>query len=265
MPGIELLFTGPTENVAQRILNETIVTSGLTMHLDAGRTSSYPGTGTTWTDLAGNSNNGSFVNNVTFSRANGGILQLNPGSPLSSSAYIDFPSNVNTRLANAVQTFSIAIKIRSFNQVNNGIQSIWHATQDTSRGHGILFRTDSIPFATLGSGGLLNGRVFVTNPLGVWAEFTSIINYTAGTHTLYKNGLLVGSVAIEPTGFDPRVPPYDYSTTITIGWWNTTGNPEDRMDAEISYVRLYNRGLSLPEIQTNYNTSRWRFGLPEAT
>ena len=30
-----------------------VVTSGLVLHLDAGNTSSYPGTGTTWTDLSG--------------------------------------------------------------------------------------------------------------------------------------------------------------------------------------------------------------------
>jgi len=33
---------------------EQIVTDGLTLHLDAGDPASYPGTGTTWTDLTGN-------------------------------------------------------------------------------------------------------------------------------------------------------------------------------------------------------------------
>jgi hypothetical protein len=35
----------------------TIPASGLVLHLDAGNRSSYPGTGTTWTDLSGSSNN----------------------------------------------------------------------------------------------------------------------------------------------------------------------------------------------------------------
>ena len=33
-------------------------TDGLVLYLDAGNISSYSGSGTTWTDLSGNSNNG---------------------------------------------------------------------------------------------------------------------------------------------------------------------------------------------------------------
>mgnify|MGYP000212112688 CR=1 FL=1 len=48
--------------------------SGLVLHLDAGNTSSYPGTGTTWTDLSGNGYNGTFTNGPIFSAANGGCI-----------------------------------------------------------------------------------------------------------------------------------------------------------------------------------------------
>ena len=34
-----------------------IVTDGLVLLLDAGNTKSYPGSGTTWSDLSGNGNN----------------------------------------------------------------------------------------------------------------------------------------------------------------------------------------------------------------
>ena len=50
-----------------------IVTSGLVLNLDAGNTASYPGTGTTWTDLSGNGNNGTLVNGVGYNFANGGV------------------------------------------------------------------------------------------------------------------------------------------------------------------------------------------------
>ena len=39
------------------ISSSSIVTSGLVLNLDAGNTASYPGSGTTWTDLSGNGNN----------------------------------------------------------------------------------------------------------------------------------------------------------------------------------------------------------------
>ena len=43
-----------------------IVTNGLVLSLDAGVSSSYPGTGTTWTDLSGNGNNGTLVGGVGY-------------------------------------------------------------------------------------------------------------------------------------------------------------------------------------------------------
>jgi len=52
-----------------------IVTSGLVLCLDAANKRSYPGTGTTWTDLSGNSNNGTLINGPTFNAGNqGGIV-----------------------------------------------------------------------------------------------------------------------------------------------------------------------------------------------
>ena len=42
-----------------------IVTDGLVFAVDAANKKSYPGSGTTWTDLAG-SNNGTLTNGPTF-------------------------------------------------------------------------------------------------------------------------------------------------------------------------------------------------------
>lgn len=47
--------------------NPKLVTSGLILYLDAGNQASYPGSGTTWNDLSGNSRNASLVNGPTFS------------------------------------------------------------------------------------------------------------------------------------------------------------------------------------------------------
>jgi len=48
-----------------------IVTDGLVLHLDAGDSASYPGSGTTWTDLSGNGRN--FTWNSTPSFTSGSI------------------------------------------------------------------------------------------------------------------------------------------------------------------------------------------------
>lgn len=45
----------------------SIVTAGLVINLDAGDTTSYPGSGTAWADLSGNNNNGTLYNGPTYS------------------------------------------------------------------------------------------------------------------------------------------------------------------------------------------------------
>ncbi len=57
------MFTGPN-----------IITNGLILELDAANRKSYPGSGTTWTDLSGNGNTGTLTNGPTFSSANGGSI-----------------------------------------------------------------------------------------------------------------------------------------------------------------------------------------------
>ena len=50
-----------------------LIQDGLVLALDASDRNSYPGSGTTWYDLAG-TNNGALTNGPTFSSANGGSI-----------------------------------------------------------------------------------------------------------------------------------------------------------------------------------------------
>ena len=43
----------------------SIITDGLILHLDAGNTDSYSGSGNTWSDISGNNNHGT-LNGPTF-------------------------------------------------------------------------------------------------------------------------------------------------------------------------------------------------------
>ena len=51
-----------------------IVTDGLVLYLDAANTRSYPGTGTTWTDLSRSSLPTPLYNGPTFNSTNGGSI-----------------------------------------------------------------------------------------------------------------------------------------------------------------------------------------------
>ena len=53
-----------------------IVKDGLVLCLDAGNSESYPGSGTTWTDLSGNGNNGTLTNGPTFNTGSLGSISF---------------------------------------------------------------------------------------------------------------------------------------------------------------------------------------------
>ena len=57
--------------------SNSIVTDGLLLHLDAGNKNSYPGSGTTWTDLTGNGYNATLINSVGYTSTSGGMLTFN--------------------------------------------------------------------------------------------------------------------------------------------------------------------------------------------
>lgn len=62
------------EIVSSLVTSTKIIQNGLVLHLDAGDTSSYPGSGTVWTDLTGSGNNATLINGPVYSSANGGSI-----------------------------------------------------------------------------------------------------------------------------------------------------------------------------------------------
>jgi prepilin-type N-terminal cleavage/methylation domain-containing protein len=84
-----------TNGTSYRITNDsspsvgtcTVLTNGLILYLDAGKTTSYSGTGTTWTDLSGNGYIGNLINGVGYTSADGGALSFD--------GVDDYVSNIN--------------------------------------------------------------------------------------------------------------------------------------------------------------------------
>ena len=58
----------------------SIVMDGLVLCLDAANSRSYPGSGTTWTDLSGRGNTGTLTASITYSSNNGGYLAIPNGA-----------------------------------------------------------------------------------------------------------------------------------------------------------------------------------------
>ena len=68
--------------------NPRTITDGLVLCLDAANRKSYPGSGTTWTDLSGRGNTGTLTNGPTYSSANGGSIVFDGTDDIVNTSYV---------------------------------------------------------------------------------------------------------------------------------------------------------------------------------
>ena len=111
-----------------------IVTKDLVYCLDGQDKLSYPGSGTTWTDLSSSSNNGTLTNGPTFDSGNSGVLVFDGTNDYVQTGSDMFDANSNFTFSMwfnsdsfAVQRTFIADVDNSqslFLRYNNGIQLV---------------------------------------------------------------------------------------------------------------------------------------------
>jgi hypothetical protein len=222
----------------------SIVTSGLVLNLDAGDTASYPGSGTTWTDLSGSGNNGTLTNGPTYSSANGGSIVFD-----GSNDYVDLISTIQFDAGD----FSISGWFRS-NSGNTSYKQIWSSgynggTPDLEIG--LLTGTNQLYFYIRPPGVLITTTYTVDD--NVWRHFTA--TKTSSTISLYVNDSLVSSTSgtytsdVDSAGVIPR---------IGNGVSGINNRP---FNGNIPQVSVYNRALSAAEVSQNFNVLRSRFGI----
>jgi hypothetical protein len=98
----------------------------------------------------------------------------------------------------------------------------------------------------------LNVSNIITND-GSW-KFIHAQILSNGTTELYLNGVLVGS---NTAGVDTRI--NLSARPLAIGARNLEGNISSFLNGNISCVQIYNRSLSLTEINQNFNALRGRY------
>jgi len=223
-----------------------IVTSGLVMHLDAGNSSSYPGTGTTWTDLSGNGNNGTLVNSPTWN---------------SSGWFAWNGTNQRATVSRMVSgDFSLECWFRTTSTAGSA-GGQWYG------GKGLIDAevggvTDDFGMS-IGNGELLFGigkftpsaditiRHSAPYNTGNWFQVVCRRVQSSGEITISTNGSQVAS----GTG------PTQALTAPTIISIAALAPNIDFFTGDIAIARIYNRALSASEVSQNFNANRGRFGI----
>lgn len=220
--------------------NAPIVTDGLVFYVDAGNGNSYPGSGTTWSDLIG-SNDGTLTNGPTYSSDNGGgivfdgsddYVSINEGGLSFPNDSADFTCEVVVRLDDIITQQSF------FQQEDSGgTGRSWIFLRNNSGNHAIS--------SYLGSSDLL------LTSLGV-----PLVDTVYQLHIKYESGVL--HIGYNGAWYQSSTRSIDENCTggFRIGSGKSAGF---KVDGNIYYVRVYNKALSASEILQNYNALKNRF------
>ena len=242
-------------------VGSSIVTAGLVLYLDAGNPSSYPGSGTTWTDLTVNGFNAS----MTPSAVN---YSSTPPQ------YFDYANLPNYFVGNndLTSVISTAITITSWINVRNIASRciVFDKYQQISSiPNGYVFEvgtasglwTNTVRFFAVGSTGDGWDPRGASNAIqqNVPCMVSITLDSSAQQSSLYVNGLSIsytqggGLLANLASNWSQG------ANTYTLGSYR----PDVAIDSNMYQYNLlvYNRALSASEILQNYNAQKSRFGL----
>jgi len=224
-----------------------IVTNGLVFAVDGADKNSYRGSGTTWTDVSGNNNNGTLTNGPTFSAANMGSIVFDGTN--------DYVAINNSTSLQVADTFTVCAWIKASNlSARYGIFS----TRANNTTGCWQFEVGT------GSGG--SGRILITG-IGTW--MAESVNDVITANTWYQ--ICVVKVNNATQGASLYVNGQLVSNSGTAAYTISNNSDEKRIGigtgsaqyfpGNIALVSLYNRALSNSEISQNYNATKSRFGL----
>ncbi len=206
--------------------------NGLSLYLDAGNPKSYPGSGTTWNDLSGNGRHATINGSPTFEN---GYFDIT-----SDSTYISLS---NSGLVPRTNDFTYSCWI-NFDATDN-LDTIF---ENGSWGDTLLFRYQTNLIAVY-SESALRGTFSWVATAGVW--YNIVFKRESDTASCYINNVLTGT-------------PFAMSLDINLAnqnlWLMRSQHAVNQfLNGKIATFSIYDRALSVNEIQQNYNALKSRY------
>ena len=214
-----------------------IVTSGLTVHLDAGNASSYPGSGTTWTSLV-NGYTGSMGTGVGYSASNGGVITFNGAG----TSYVNLYGSASAVVA-ATNNFSI----EAWYQSNNNFPGILR-TGVGSSGFVFGYFSSTATAWKVTKYGVIDLQAGTIPQNTSWHQAVLTYSSTTGTR-VYVDGALSGTAV-------------NNNTNLRGGNEFSVGRTENvTLNGSMGIFRWYSAVLSATDVLQNFNANRSRYGI----
>ena len=232
-------------------ISSTFISAGALLYVDAGNTASYPGSGSTWTDLSVKTNNATLTNSPAFTSAGSASYfsfnGSNQSAPITSSkmggvTYTGKTTmfsirtvSANTNDATYRSLFGSSAIVRNFNTYLYHVSvDQWRLSFSTGPNQATWASSRSIPFTVTDNQWMV---VAVTQTL-------------AGVVTYYVNGIQIGTPFTGETFIQYAEPP-DTAIAAADTYWN----------GDMGVCAVYGRALSNGEIAQNFNVLRSRYSI----
>lgn len=221
------------------------VTSGLLIDLNAANTNSYSGSGGTWTDLAGGTDNGTLTNGPTFSASPTPAIVFDGNDD-----YVQIPntSALQVTTSNAFTVMAWA-KVDSY-LAGDAIFGKQYADAQVWDGYSLVVNSSNAIALAMNGQSRSDAYSSTTNvfTLGTWSLFTAVIQFggsSARPSKAYVNGTEVAS----GNNTDGSIP--NNTAPFRIG--EGVQGYGQRPAMSVGAFAVYGRALSAQEISDSYN------------
>ena len=225
-----------------------IVTDGLVFAVDAANSRSYSGTGTTWSDLSGNGNNGTLTNGPTYDSANSGSIVFDGVND-----YWTASNSSSLNISGSNITIGVVYK-------SNGLSDAQHGDGLISKGSGA---NDGQYELLLVPSGTKNIAFFRCNTVGTYSPGSTTMDIgtiyfitgvlSNGYMRLYINGVQEGTGVQQSNSIVSR----EQGLSIAARY----GGSFAALNGNIYSASIYNRALTAAEVKQNFNATRSRYGI----
>jgi len=219
--------------------NPRIVTDGLILALDAGNTKSYPGSGSTWTDLSGNGNTGTLtsMNGSNYNSANGGYLDFD-----GTADYVDVSGSTTVSAA----TFLAWVRLDGDQSSFTGV--VYSRGTNTS-GMGFYNVTEQIGYTWNSDSNTYDWQSGLYVPTQEWCMMVVTVTSSVATAYLCRS-----------SGITSSTNSISHSSTILDSIEIGRDSHQTRFfDGRISVAMVYNKALTAAEVEQNYNALKGRY------
>lgn len=225
------------------------ITDQLVLKLDASNSSSYPGSGTTWTDLSGNGYNATLTNGPTYSTAKGGFFNFD-----GTNDYANIPYNsvfaMNSTTQKTVQAWVKfnALETKFFLGNLTGSPSFdgWFMGLDATGRVSLALNSTTETYIRTPTN---------TVTTDTWYFITGIFRATnvGGTMRLYVNDTQLATGQHTTASFSVGA---SFNIGTILGG---IAGQDNYFNGSIGDVYFYNKGLTTQEVSDNYNATKTRY------